>query len=375
MIIYHHIGGRNGTYPLPLRHGPLLNDFHLVLYDADENCFAQMKNVHNQDWGRIDVYPYCIGGYTGVGKFNLNFHPTTNSLYKFNEEFYDYNFVDNPLYGEYSFGDACKNVATVDLDMLSFEDALKEINLSVDYLSLDVQGAEYDIIEGAKEVITKDCIGIQLEVEFVKLYREQKVFADITTLMDSMGFELIELGAYGRCAPISVPIGFRGSEQPLYAEAVFLKKLDNISDKEQLSKAAFFALIYKKLGLCLKYLTILENYNFSGTNESRLYKKCLQNIWRLYVDSGHFRFPRLPEIFSNQMFQDYYAQKGNQFSLDKIQIKEKLQQMLPLAQTYKISDTHPLEKTLRKYQLHEVADVVKEKRIFEIDRLFELCGQ
>ncbi len=43
MITYHHIGGRNGTYPLPLADSILLRDFHLALYDADENCFEQIE--------------------------------------------------------------------------------------------------------------------------------------------------------------------------------------------------------------------------------------------------------------------------------------------------------------------------------------------
>lgn len=64
MINYHHIGGRNGTYPLPLKEGLLLKDFHLILYDADENCFDQIsKDLHNS-WGEVSVYPYCIGAET-----------------------------------------------------------------------------------------------------------------------------------------------------------------------------------------------------------------------------------------------------------------------------------------------------------------------
>jgi len=45
MITYYHIGGRNGTYPLPLKQGKLLQDFHLVLYGADTDCFQQMKKA------------------------------------------------------------------------------------------------------------------------------------------------------------------------------------------------------------------------------------------------------------------------------------------------------------------------------------------
>ena len=56
MITYHHIGGRNGTYPLPLADSILLRYFH-----ADENCFKQMKKVEQKGWWKFSVYPYCIG--------------------------------------------------------------------------------------------------------------------------------------------------------------------------------------------------------------------------------------------------------------------------------------------------------------------------
>ena len=62
MITYHHIGGRNGTYPLPLKNSLLLSEFHLILYDADTNCFEQMKGVDQNSWGKVSVFPYCIGG-------------------------------------------------------------------------------------------------------------------------------------------------------------------------------------------------------------------------------------------------------------------------------------------------------------------------
>lgn len=379
MLTYHHIGGRNGTYPLPLKNGPLLKDFQLILYDADANCLAQMKDAEHDAWGKVTVFPYCIGEKTGTGNFNLNFHPTTNSLYPFNEEYKEYNFVNNPIYGEYSFGDACKHMKSIELDLYALEDVLRIEKIStIDFLSLDVQGAEYDILNGAKDLIAKNCIGIQLEVEFVKLYQHQKTFSDINCLMESLGFELLELSSFGRFAPMSLPIGFRGSEQPLYGEAVYIKAFNKLAlsnEPELLYKAALFSLIYQKMGLCLKFLT--QATKTQCTTPAPLYKQILLEIWKLFEESNHIKLPKLSQLFSNEKFQNYYGQSrtSTAINLNLDPIRKYTQQLLPTVETLRRNEAPPLEKILKKYGLEEVAETVQKQRHFETNCFLELADQ
>ncbi|ATN67709.1 FkbM family methyltransferase [Coxiella burnetii] len=381
MITYHHIGGRNGTYPLPLADSILLRDFHLALYDADENCFEQMKKVEQEGWGKVSVYPYCIGKKTGRALFNLNFHPTTNSLYPFNEEYATYGFVRDFRYGEYIFGEACKHIESIELNLLSLEEALKRSqNVGLDFLSLDVQGAEYDILEGAKDFLAKNCIGIQLEVEFVKLYQDQKTFFDIHSLLESMGFELIDLGSFGRCAPISLPLGFRGSEQPLYAEALYLKKVDVLAKDKNLDglyKGALFSLLYKKVGLCVKFLTKAIEMNGREHDPVPLYKKCLIEIWDLYERFKNYRLPSISQLFSNKMFREYYQQKNTTNLKDEIKetLRNQITDILPtITELHKSADSQ-LEELLKKYGLCDVAATIKTNRFFEAKCFLDLANE
>ena len=69
-----------------------------------------------------------------------------------------------------------------------------------------------------------------------------------------MNFELIEVGQFSRFSPISLPTGFRGEEQQLQAEAIYIKKISELNKKDDLSilyKSAFFALLNKNIGICL----------------------------------------------------------------------------------------------------------------------------
>lgn len=382
MINYHHIGGRNGTFPLPLKEGVLLDNFHLVLYDADANCFNQMERVSEGGWGKTSVFPYCIGGKTQRATFNLNFHPTTNSLYPFNTAYADYGYVSNPMYGEYRLGDACKHVKSVDLDLFSLEDVLQSTNItSVDFLSLDVQGAEFDILQGAKKRLQQECVGVQLEVEFVELYSGQKSFFDIHALLDGMGFELIEMEGFGRCAPISLPIGYRGTEQPLSAEAIYVKKLSQLVEADNIEliyKAAFFNLLYKKLGLCIKYI----NYAISIEGEAKfrlsttpLYQKLLWEIWSLYKNDELYTFPSIAQLMSNQSFQEFYQHGKNSLLLQDKSLKQAIERLLTHVDLLSKNNDSPLELLLRKYALGDVADSVKQNRQYETECLHKLKKQ
>lgn len=379
MINYHHIGGRNGTFPLPLKTGKLLNDFHLILYDADANCQEQMSKSLQGEWGKISVFPYCIGGQTGRASFHLNFHPTTNSLYPFNDAYAEYGYVNNPLYGEYRLGDACKHIQSIELDLLTLEDVLKQSNVSaVDYLSLDVQGAEYDILHGAKELLQQQCVGVQLEVEFVELYRGQKTFFAIHSLMDEMGFELIDVIGFGRCAPMPLPIGYRGVEQPLSAEGIYLKKLEcliKLGNVEQIYKAAFFSLIYKKTGLCFKYLSAaiaLDKKEMTRNEDEPLYKKLMKELWQQYTRDKDYTFPGIGKMFSNEAFQSYYQHGKNTYVLKDRAVKEHVDNLLPHVSSLSKNEISDLETILRKYDLSDVAEVVKSNRLFEAECFLKL---
>lgn len=379
MITYHHIGGRNGTYPLPLRQGKLLQDFHLVLYDADADCFQQMEKAEKGPWGRVSIYPYCIGKKSGKGSFNINFHATTSSLYEFNNEFDDYTFMPNPAYGEYRLGDACQFVKSVEVDLFSLEDALKQANSrAIDFLSLDVQGAEYDVLDGAKDFLRDHCLGIQLEVEFLPIYKGQKTFSQINELMDEIGFELVELNRFGRLSPMILPMGFRSREQLIYAEAVYLKKKElavRTKDINALYKLALFCLIYQKTGLCIKILqslSALDNLE-SIQNDDHHYVKCLKRVWQLFSKERECCLPTIAEIFSHETLQAFY--RGEQVN-DRQQIDQRLaEKYSPLLTKVKEKQSEVVsefERLLYDYELDALAESVKKNRIEELNCFMNL---
>lgn len=124
---------------------------------------------------------------------------------------------------------------------------------SVDFIKLDTQGSELDILLGGGQTLER-VIGVEVEVEFMPLYQGQPLFADVHHFLQSKGFALMDFphtcsvadfAAAVRPPPSSflrravsswnagmkAPRGkYRGARQLLYADAIYLRDVDFMVD-------------------------------------------------------------------------------------------------------------------------------------------------
>ena len=80
-----------------------------------------------------------------------------------------------------------------------------------DFMKLNVQGAELQILKGAPESLDR-CLGIQTEVAFAPVYQESPVFRDMDAFLDKAGFTFFDMRkatTSGRMSKRAVP--FMGS--------------------------------------------------------------------------------------------------------------------------------------------------------------------
>jgi FkbM family methyltransferase len=129
-----------------------------------------------------------------------------------------------------------------------------------DYLKLDVQGAELDVLRGATRALAHAGI-IELEAEFVPLYASQPLFGDIDCFLRGHGFVLHKLiDVSGRCfRPWQLaPNPFVPLSQLLSADAVFVRdfaRLEKWNDAELLKAAAVLHEAYRSHDLAHLLLT------------------------------------------------------------------------------------------------------------------------
>ncbi|MEX0986970.1 MAG: FkbM family methyltransferase [Bacteroidales bacterium] len=69
-------------------------------------------------------------------------------------------------------------------------------NLSVtykfDFLKIDAQGAEYEILRGAEKFLREDCQGLQLELFSIPLYKGIKLRSEVEALLSEFDFKLVK---------------------------------------------------------------------------------------------------------------------------------------------------------------------------------------
>lgn len=118
-----------------------------------------------------------------------------------------------------------------------------------DYMKLDVQGAELDVLRGGMAALAKAVV-LEAEVEFVPLYKNQPLFGHIQAFLHDQGFVLHKfIDITGRTLrPWAIAGNVRAAmSQVLWADAVFVRNYaaaDLYSDEQLLKAAAILYDVY-----------------------------------------------------------------------------------------------------------------------------------
>jgi FkbM family methyltransferase len=133
-------------------------------------------------------------------------------------------------------------VATPDVDTVRLDDVPEIRAQGCDLLKLDTQGSEAEILKHASETL-KRCLIVQTEVEFVPLYEDQPLFAEVDQLLRGQGFMFHRfLGLSGRTF-----------SQMLWSDAVYVPdfaRLDRLEPDSLLKLAALLHEVYGSFDLC-----------------------------------------------------------------------------------------------------------------------------
>lgn len=207
---------------------PLEDHISYIGFDADANEVNRLNSVKNNY--KTSKFITC---FVSSGKKEVAF-----KLYKVagNSSVYDYCEKYSRWYLDTSV-DYVHKIVKLDADSL---DSL--ISDDVDVIKLDTQGTEYEILSGSERCLSKALI-VEVEVEFMEMYHNQKLAYDVMKFMSMKGFDLLYLNrVFGSSRK------FYGSSrgQLIFGDALF-----------GLSRERALSLSYDKK---LKYCSLLINY-------------------------------------------------------------------------------------------------------------------
>lgn len=261
MFSKHHVGGRNGRggFPaVPKLHGSIA----CTMYEADPSCISAIEEeLLLQEYGKVEVIPACLGGSNNVRNFNVNHDGYTSSLLPLNEKYANF-------YQQHSFIDYNYNYVMAPAKELQILTATLDSigdKLPVDFLSLDTQGSELEILRGSMGAL-KNSVGVETEVSFRQIYKDTALFGEINSFLTGLGFEFIGFTSLTFDAPRTMSRLHRCRKLLSFGDALFLKIPDTQMEENQKKKLVFAALSYGQIEYaqyCVKQLNLNSPILFS----------------------------------------------------------------------------------------------------------------
>ncbi len=134
-------------------------------------------------------------------------------------------------------------MSTVEVSTVTMD----SFNLKPDFIKLDTEGAELDILKGGVETL-KNALGVSAEVSFNGLFKGAPLFSEVDEFIKSQGFKLYDLDTArlsrrgeNECEMCDGKVGQVMFGQTLYFRDIY-KDLDNYSEEAILKLASLYEL-------------------------------------------------------------------------------------------------------------------------------------
>ena len=199
-----------------------------------QECAKLNRELH----GTSTTYlPYFVGDGTEQ-TFRLSNATMTSSLYEPNAE----------LLG--LFVKLLELTTTVKREQVRTTrlDDIPEIDFPADFVKIDIQGAELQAFSHGERVL-RDVTVIQTEVEWVAMYHQQPLFAEVGQELRRQGFVVHRILTFGsrRFKPFLINNDPDNGYQHLWSDVVFVRdfcRLDVLSERQLLSYAILVSELY-----------------------------------------------------------------------------------------------------------------------------------
>jgi hypothetical protein len=132
------------------------------------------------------------------------------------------------------------------LDSLLASRELPE-ELLPDFISLDTQGTEFQVLQGALNTIKQSVLAIVSEVEFTPMYDGQNLFGEIFDFMRGHNFQLGGFQYLQDILPCHLSVGLRSQGFLGFGDAIFFRDLEGI--RQQFGNGLEFAIAGAKMAL------------------------------------------------------------------------------------------------------------------------------
>ena len=267
------------------------NNLNYIGFEPDNRSIELLTNDYNCK--NYKIYPNALWNNNSKLKLHLTKKPECSSGYMPNYEFSNlFPFKERFLVDK-----------TLEIDCLSL-DALN-IN-ELDFIKMDIQGGELKVLEGGEESLKK-CLGLEIEVEFLDIYKDQPLFGDVVKFLKDKEIEFMDFTSLHRWGRKQ----HDGFGQCVFGDALFLRSPEYILKNYQNNNE----IKLKYLGICLIYnrfdlidkLVDLSSIDFKNMlkpflNSVNYFKRKNRNLRRIYSLFARFMVVLFPNSKSHVIY-------------------------------------------------------------------------
>jgi FkbM family methyltransferase len=151
---------------------------------------------------------------------NLNRWPATSSVYPANQSFLD----------QFPQSERFQPVQEIPLQGRAIDSIAGGEGLpDIDFIKVDVQGAELAILQGGEKTLAAGLIGLEIEVEFAEMYKGQPLFGNVDSFVrEKLGLELWDLQTVHWKYQAGMKVAGPTKGRLIFGDALYLRPLTNI---------------------------------------------------------------------------------------------------------------------------------------------------
>ncbi|MFA4859283.1 FkbM family methyltransferase [Methanoregula sp.] len=243
------IGASGGLNP---NWQPFEESLEVIGFEPDPRAYKELAAADNK---RIKYFNIGVHSEKNIIDFNLYRQQTASSIYK----------PKTALLKQFPRAERLEVIGLEKITVDSLDHILSDgPKTDVDFLKIDTDGNELAILNGAKNTLSEQIFGIELEVYFAQIRYEMPVFSDVDQYLRGHGFELFDIrrGYWKRA--IGEKYG-NDKGQLIVGDALYLKNIESfyqqVSEdhdasrrKEKIVKAISVCLIYGYYDYALQLL-------------------------------------------------------------------------------------------------------------------------
>lgn len=157
----------------------------IIGFEPDPEEAARLAALPKGPWRELRILPFAIGRARGLATLHVPREPAGASLLPHNAAMIE----------QFGLEALHRTVKKIPIEGLSLDDLESEAGIcSIDYLKIDIEGAELDVLEGGAKMLANAKV-IKVECSFLEQRVGQPLAAEVICWLAERGFDLIDIRA------------------------------------------------------------------------------------------------------------------------------------------------------------------------------------